>query len=69
MPESYYVTATMIGGTPDKNRRAVRRWPDDEIMRVFNERFEEWTPEMQRELDAYMAELNRRVQLAKAPDA
>lgn len=59
----YYSTATLMaalrdGVSFDCNRRQIRRWPESEVLMTFNDAFEEWTPEMEAELQAALDKLN-----------
>lgn len=39
----FYATRTLLGGTPDRNRRTIYCWPSDEPVCVLNPHMEEWT--------------------------
>jgi hypothetical protein len=40
---TYYVTATLLGGEPDRNRRTIYCWPSDTPVCVFNHEMRAWT--------------------------
>lgn len=38
----YYVTRTLLGGAPDRNRRYVYRWPNDKPVLCMNYEMQPW---------------------------
>jgi hypothetical protein len=57
----YYVTTTLLGGEPDRNRRIVRCWRDDDkdnVICTFNYDMQPWPEENDRALNKLVALLN-----------
>jgi|HubBroStandDraft_3_1064219.scaffolds.fasta_scaffold1075630_2 hypothetical protein len=55
---AFYCTRTLLGGTPDINRRAIYAEDTELRVMVFNEDLKPWTPEMQAAVDRELKALN-----------
>jgi len=58
---AFYYAQTLLGGTPDVNRRTIYAWDTQIPVKTFNYDMRPWTTEMQNELERELEALENAV--------